>query len=446
MSLETTQSFRTGLVAVVLLAALFPGCNHQGDSGAQDREEDEMHAPVVVVRTVPAQIRSIEEVIHAIGRSEALPNHLVTLTPAVEGHVEKILVNLGDFVHRDDPIVELARKVAEADTAEKQANRDTLKAALELLQAEPRLEDRKGLEVTVELAKAAVDRAKVAVERLQPLRARQEISTAQMYDIEQLLVQAQLQQQSAEAQLELLLAGPKPEAVAEATARRAAAEGVLALSQAHLELHSIRSPIDGILDSITCHLGQTISPGTAIGEVVNTDQLNVVAWLPPQSATKVSVGQAARLVIGESTLQRVGANAGESAEPAAGQVVSIGRIVDAQTGNLPVRVLVENRMGRIAVGETLTVTIVVQERASELVVPATALVDLGEGPLLVVVRDGKVVQLRSASITTHGEWTVVSGSDLQAGEQVVVEGGFNLPEGTPVQVEKVSRPPMAEAR
>jgi RND family efflux transporter MFP subunit len=440
VSLQLTRRSGAGLVPLVLLALLF-GCRHEDDS-----QTDRAHVPVVVVRTVPAEIRSIEETVDGIGRSEALPNNLVTLTPAVEGHVDRIPVALGDLVHRGDPIVELDTRIAKADTAEKRANRDTLKAALELLRVEPRLEDRKGLEVAVEQAKATVDSARAAVDRLQPLEARHEVSAAQLYDAQQLLVQAQLQQRSAEAQLQLLLVGPKPEAVAEAQARLEAAEGALALSQATLDLHSIRSPIDGVLDSLTCHPGQTITPGTAIGEVVDAKQLNVVVWLPPQSAAAVRVGQAARLAIGESLPRHRVAATSESETNESGNVVSIGRIVDPQTGNLPVRILVENPLGRVAVGETLSVTILVQERANELAVPSSALIDLGEGPHIVVVRDGKIAQVHPKSVTTHGDWTVISGSDLQAGEQVVIEGGFNLPEGTPVQVRSGVRHSVAEAR
>ena len=92
-------------------------------------------------------------------------------------------------------------------------------AVLDLLQAEPGAEERHGLEVTVARVKAAVEVAQAAVDRLKPLQQQREISAAQFYDVQQVLVQAQLQQRSAEAPLELLLAGPKPEAVAEAEAR-----------------------------------------------------------------------------------------------------------------------------------------------------------------------------------------------------------------------------------
>ncbi|HTU26120.1 MAG TPA: efflux RND transporter periplasmic adaptor subunit [Pirellulales bacterium] len=461
------------LLPACLLAGLLsaPGCHHGSDAQAEAETED---ASGLAVRAVAAETRSLEETLDGIGRSEALPAGLVTLTPAVQGHVESIAVELGDFVHRGDVIVELDKTVAEADVAERQANRDTLQAAWDLLRAEPRPEDRRGLEIAVEQAKAAVARTQAALDRLQPLKARQEVSAAQLYEAEQALLQSQLQQRSAEAQLQLLLVGPRPEAVEEGKARLEAAEGALALAKAHLALHTIRSPIDGVLDSLACHPGQTVAAGTAIGEIVDSRQLNVVVWLPPTSAARVKVGQTVRCDTGpqeaavESDAAKPDASEPEAANqpeeadedgPKAeahaeeeshtgavtGKVASIGRIVDPQTGNLPIRVLVDNADGRIAVGQTLPVTIVVHEHVDELVVPSTALVDLGEGPLVLVVREGKVVQLHPTAVATHGPWTIVSGTDLAPGEPVVIEGGFNLPEGTPVRIE-AEPPAVAEAR
>jgi RND family efflux transporter MFP subunit len=261
--------------------------------------------------------------------------------------------------------------------------------------------------------------------------------------------------------LQLLLAGPRPQAVDEATARLAAAEEAVTLSQAHLDQLSIRSPIDGVLDSLTCHPGQTIAAGTPIGEVVDTRQINVVVWLPPPAAAKVNPGQAARVSVANPAAPYSAASANEAHEEhqdgadhpdqadaadGLGKVTSIGRVVDPQTGNLPVRILLDNPSGRIAVGQTLGVSIVVHEHANELVVPSAAMIDLGEGPLLIVVREGKVVHLHPTAIATHGIWTIVSGINLECGEQVAIEGGFNLPEGTAVLVESDSHSPVAEVQ
>ena len=62
-------------------------------------------------------------------------------------------------------------------------------------------------------------------------------------------------------------------------------------------------------------------------------------------------------------------------------------------------------------------------------VPAAAILDLGEGPVLNVVRDGKAVPSTPRVGTSHEGWVAVSGTDLKEGEPVIVEGGYTCPKG-----------------
>jgi len=117
-----------------------------------------------------------------------------------------------------------------------------------------------------------------------------------------------------------------------------------------------------------------------------------------------------------------------------GEVVFLGTVADSQTGNLPVRILADNAEGKLTLGQTVSATIVVREKIV-LAVPAAAVYDLGEGPLVMVLRDGKTVQLHPTPGLKDGGWVEVSGVDLKPGEPVVVEGGYNLPEGKAVKAE-----------
>ncbi len=129
-----------------------------------------------------------------------------------------------------------------------------------------------------------------------------------------------------------------------------------------------------------------------------------------------------------------------------GKVAFLGRVADPQTGNLPIRVLVDNPRGRLTLGQSVRVSITVDERKEVLQVPAVAVLDLGEGPVLNVVRDGKSVVLHPEVGTPRGGWVLVSGTDLKEGEPVIVEGGYNLPEGTPVKPATAKTVARAEAR
>ena len=88
----------------------------------------------------------------------------------------------------------------------------------------------------------------------------------------------------------------------------------------------------------------------------------------------------------------------------------------------------------------------VDEHKAVLQVPAAAVLDLGEGPVLSVVRDGKSVVLHPEVGTSHEGWMAVSGTDLKEGEPVIVEGGYNLPADTPVRRLRRNRRPGAGRR
>ena len=108
----------------------------------------------------------------------------------------------------------------------------------------------------------AVTLAKEAADRLRPLLARREVSEQQLFVAEKALEQAVIQQQTAEAQLRVMMIGPRPEAIAEADGKIKTADALVDFSRAHLDYHTIRAPIDGVLDSLHCHPGQTIAVGT----------------------------------------------------------------------------------------------------------------------------------------------------------------------------------------
>jgi multidrug efflux pump subunit AcrA (membrane-fusion protein) len=405
------------------------GCHSHGGSATSEEASSEAEASVTV-RVVPARFDTSARVVEGLGRCEALPDHIAPLTPAVEGHVHELLVEQGRPVKKGQPIVELDKAVAQADLAEKSATRDGLVASLALLKSIPRPEERRATELAVEQAKVALEQARIASDRLRSLVSRHEVPEQQVQDAERAVRLAEIQLQTAEATLHVMMIGPRPEAVAEAEGKIKTADGLVAFSRAHLNYHTIRAPIDGVLDSLHCHPGQTIAVGTPIGEVVDSRQVFAAVWLPPGSAQSVHVGQAARVLLSDSRA----ASADPEGGSMTGKVAFIGRVADPQTGNLPIHVLVDNPQGRLTVGQSLRVSIVVDERKDVLQVPAAAVLDLGEGPILSVVRDGKTVVLHPEPATAHQGWMEVAGTDLKAGEPVIVEGGYNLPEKTAVKI------------
>jgi len=435
MRLTITTNWKTG--TTLLLVASLIGCARSIAEHASAEVDRQHGEPAVTVRVAPAEVRTLEQTVEALGQCEARVGKLAMLTPVIEGHVHAILVEQGASVKAGQPIVELDPKLPMADLAEKRATSEGARASLEFLLSLPRSEEQDISKLAIEQARVALERAQSQFEHLKPLAERNEVSQQQLFDAQKAVEQARLQQESAEAQYRLSMSGPRPEAADEAKARILIAERAVETSQARLDFHTLRAPIDGVLQDLTCHPGQTIAAGTSVGQIVDSGQLYVLAWLPVGSARLVRVGQQAKVASGAATASGlpVASNAGNEPLVLPAEVVFIGQVADPQTGNLPIRFLVDNRDAHLAVGQTVSISIMVGEELHVLCVPTAAIFDLGEGPLLNVVRDGKSVELHPQLGNANGGWTAVSNTDLKAGEPVVVEGGYNLKPDTLLKVE-----------
>ena len=278
-----------------------------------------------------------------------------------------------------------------------------------------------------------VEKAQRIVDRLTPLLRGHEVSDQQMFEAKQAVEQANIAVKTAESQLKVLMIGPRPEAVAEAQGKIQTADAAVLFSQTHLEYHTIRAPIDGVLDSLTCHPGQTIAIGAKIGEVVDASLVYAAVWLPGRAAERVKPGQKAKIKSAGAPSWSDRSAETEDLE-LDGVVEAIGKVADPQTGNIPVHVLVENPKEVLTLGEMVAVEIIVNETPDQILIPFAAVLDQGEGAVVHVIREGKSKPLHPKPGASHDGWIQVSATDLKPGEFVITDGGYNLPEGTTITI------------
>lgn len=425
-----TIFFVPSFLAIVAMLVLIAGCGRRDAQATSAEEKDAAEARAMSVRTEPAQLRTIAETINGLGTCEALLDKTAVLAPAIEGKVQKILIKPGEQVKAGQPIVQLDTQLAQANLEEKVSTRDGLKASLRLLKSLPRPEEQKSYHLAIDEAQVALRKAEAALDRLRPLREKNDIPQQQLFEAELALKQAQIAKEKAENQLELALLGPRAEAVAEADAHIITAEAGITLAQAQLNSLTLRSPIDGVADRIACKLGQTLAAGAPIADVVDIRQLNVIVWLPALEAANIRLGQQARVYSCDSRPSREGSSACKTIP---GEVIFVGQTVDPQTGNLPLRILIENPEKLFTLGQTVAAEIIIGEKADALAAPVEAVDDLGAGPQLSVVRERKSAVLHPRLGMRDKHWVEIEGTDLKPGEPVIVEGGYNLPEGTKVE-------------
>lgn len=159
-------------------------------------------------------------------------------------------------------------------------------------------------------------------------------------------------------------------------------------------------------------LGELVTPGRVLFEITDESVRWVEAQMPPEEASRVSLGDRARVTYRESWLD--------------GRVIQIHHLLDESTRTQAVRVEVPDPAHRLHPGVFVEVSILARDDAPVLVLPEEAVLRAPDGDWLVFVADGEDV-FRPAEVELRravGGLAVIEG--LPEGTSVVTEGAFFL--------------------
>lgn len=192
----------------------------------------------------------------------------------------------------------------------------------------------------------------------------------------------------------------------------------LAQVQTQLERTEMKAPFPGIVAERVAQAGERVGVGTRVLRLYNPDDLEVVARAPLNYYRYVTNGD----ILGVSTQDQV-------VEAPVRRVYSVGG------ENSHVFELRLDLDERLAVGQTVRVTVPTADLREVLAVPRDALVLRGDGIAIFIVDEDNTA--RRIQVTTgigEGEWIEVRGP-IQAGDRVVVRGNERLRPGQEVSVQ-----------
>ncbi|MBJ7590551.1 efflux RND transporter periplasmic adaptor subunit [Aeromonas veronii] len=266
-------------------------------------------------------------------------------------------------------------------------------------------------------AEAVLARARIQIERLRPLLRTDAISR-QTYD------DAISQRDQAAADV-------------------AQARATLARHQLNLQFASVEAPIAGRIDQALVSEGALVSPTDTIpmARIQQIDQVYVDVRQP--ASVLESLRQQAGSTAPELAVEILGSNGKPLGMQ--GRILFSGIEVDAGTGDVLLRVLVDNPERRLLPGLYVQARIPRARYANALTVPQQAVVRTS-GQTSVWVVDGQgqaqLVPVNTAELVSS-QYRIASG--LSAGQQVVIEGIDRLTSGiqviaSPWQPPAVSQP------
>ncbi|WP_421294028.1 efflux RND transporter periplasmic adaptor subunit [Aeromonas veronii] len=279
--------------------------------------------------------------------------------------------------------------------------------------------------------KADVDSAAAALQRAEAVLARARI---QIDRLKQLLRTDAISRQTYDDAI-----SQRDQAAADVAQARA----TLARHQLNLQFASVEAPIAGRIDQALVSEGALVSPtdATPMARIQQIDQVYVDVRQP--ASVLESLRQQAGSTAPELAVEILGSNGTPLGMQ--GHILFSGIEVDAGTGDVLLRVLVDNPERRLLPGLYVQARITRARYANALTVPQQAVVRTS-GQTSVWVVDGQgqaqLVPVNTAELV-NGQYRIASG--LSAGQQVVIEGIDRLTPGvqviaSPWQPPAVSQP------
>jgi membrane fusion protein (multidrug efflux system) len=219
----------------------------------------------------------------------------------------------------------------------------------------------------------------------------------------------------------------------ESLARSAAngAEARLGLARRALEDSTVSAPFSGLIARRHVSVGEYLSIGTALFDLVALDPIEVEFNLAEVDSSKVALGHSVEISI-----------APYPDETFAATVSVISPTIDPRTRTLRVKAELPNPDGRIRPGLFAHTDLGVSERLGVIVVPDDAVVQRADGPVIFRLDDSGRAERRLVETGVHLDGWVEVSSGLSPGDVVVVRGQTRIDDGVAVSVRQADGQPL----
>ena len=355
----------------ILAAMVFAGCGQSDSSVA-------LPPPTVSVITVG--LSNLELTEDLPGRVAAV--RISEIRPQISGIVQRRLFKQGTEVRAGQPLFQInsAPFRAEVDTAV----------------------------ATLQRAEVALVRAKVQAMRLYPLVQADAISQ-QMYD------DAIFQRDQAVADV-------------------AQAKAIVSRRRLDLKFATVEAPISGRIDQALITEGALVSSSdsTPMARIQQIDQVYVDVRRPASSLDALREALATQKVSSGSGLPVVVLRSNGEPYDTKGRILFSGINVDAGTGDVLLRILVDNPQRQLLPGMFIRARVPYASYADALTVPQQAVVRIGGQPQVWILDSSNHAHLKPIKLGELANRSYRVQSGLSAGQKIVIEGMERLADGMKV--------------
>jgi HlyD family secretion protein len=399
---------------VLMVAVLAIG----GCSPAEKEKE-----PVVTVETAPAEKQKVSQLV----KTEAVvfPLKQATVAPKITSTIAEFMVQRGSHVRKGQLLAILENKdlAAQAEASKGDFEQADANYAITVDAGLPQQVQKAEFDAAV--ARSAFEAAQKVYDSRKDLFQQGAIPRRDLDSAEVALAQARSQNEQAQKQLADLQRMGKEQLLKAAKGTKESAEGHYRAASAQLSYSEIRSPIDGVVTDRPLYVGDLAAANQAILTVMDVSSLVAKAHIPQSDSAQLKIGDAARVILTDGQ------------ESAGGRVTLISPALDPGSTTTEVWVETKKTSSFLKPGMTVGLEITAKTVNDAIAVPSSALFKNADGTsyLLVAGSDKKAHQKVVRLGVRNADLTQIT-SGINAGDLVIVSGGYALPDGTAIEIEK----------
>ncbi|HEV2201356.1 MAG TPA: efflux RND transporter periplasmic adaptor subunit [Bryobacteraceae bacterium] len=396
-----------GLTALAMGTLSLAGCGFtttqaNGKKQGGKRGGDGGPAPVVAARVVR---KDVPIDVTAVGNVEAYS--IISIRPQVNGQLMQVFIQEGDYVRKDEKLVEIDPRPLQAQVAQAEAQLSKDRANLQ--------------QAVANLARDAANE-KYAREQASRYVSLFEQGVVSKDDRERFASNADSLTQSAQAD---------QAAIESAKAQIQADQASLENIRLQLSFTTIFSPIDGRTGNIAVKAGNIVNGNqTDLVSIAQVEPIYVTFAVPEPRLPEIRryMGSGVKLPVDAKSLDEAG-------DGERGELTFIDNNVDATTGTIKLKGTFRNADRKLWPGEYVNVSMHLTLQPNALVVPSPALQTGQDGTYVYVVKEDMTVEMRPVTAGLRVNDILVLDKGVREGETVVIEGQLRLAPGSRVHIQ-----------
>jgi HlyD family secretion protein len=415
-------TFAAMAAAAALLSGFVWGC-------AKEEKEKE---PEVSVQTTPAEKEDISQIVNE--EAVIFPLQQATVAPKITSTIKQFLVQRGSKVKKGQLLAVLENADLSAAAESSRGDFEQAEAAYTTTITSSLPQQIQKAQLDAASAKSAFDAAEKVYNSRKDLFQQGALPRRELDAAEVALVAARSQNEQAQKQLADLQRVGREQALKSAQGTRLSAEGKYRGAAAQLSYSEIKSPIDGVVTDRPLYVGDLATANQPLLTVMNISKLIAKGHIPQSEATQLKVGNLAQLKVPGLD------------DPIEGKVTLVSPALDPGSTTIEVWVEAKKPNPALRPGITVQVAMTAKTVKDAVVVPAAAVYKNPEGNgnyVLVAGTDDKAHQKPVQVGIRNGEDAQIA-SGINPGDPVITSGGYAVPDGTKIKVEKPEAAEKAE--